>query len=156
MESEGGVIQNAGMQVLDVYDNNARQYQTMNDEHRQNPQCDSQSECIWGRLGWSYRRQLLHLSKYRMCQQITVVNQPLFSVVLNMADNALDGFDISGVQGSNLWVRQNWQQPIHIGGNSLNLLNNSQVDIVRLLHFKFFALGNGDGDDVQKLPEERL
>ena len=35
LESEGSVIRNAGARALDVRDNNARQYQTMNDEHRQ-------------------------------------------------------------------------------------------------------------------------
>ena len=109
---------------------------------------------VQDRNSWSCCHQLLYLSKYCMCQQTTVVDQPPFSTVLNMANNALDGFDVSGVQGSNLQVRWNWQQPIHIGGNSLNLPNNSQVDVFRLLHFKFFALGNGDGNDIQKLPEE--
>ena len=35
LESEGGVVRNAGARALDVRDNNARQCQTMNDEHRQ-------------------------------------------------------------------------------------------------------------------------
>jgi len=48
MRSEGGVVQNPGAQALDVHDNNARQYQTMNDEHRQNPRHNSPSECVRG------------------------------------------------------------------------------------------------------------
>ena len=46
VESEGSVIRNVGAQALDVRDNNARQYQTTNDEHWQNSQHDSPSECV--------------------------------------------------------------------------------------------------------------
>jgi len=46
VESEGGVVRNVGMRVLDVRNNNARQYQTMNDEHWQNSRRDSPSKCI--------------------------------------------------------------------------------------------------------------
>jgi len=83
-----------------------------------------------------------------------VVDQPPFSVVFNVADNALDGFDVGGVQVPSLLVTQNWWQPIRIGENSLNLPNNSQTNVFSLLRFKFVALGNGDDDDVQKLPKE--
>jgi len=91
-----------------------------------------------------------------MCQWTTAVDQPPFSVVFNTADNALDGFDIGGVQVPSLLVTQNWRQPIHVGENSLNLPNNSQTNVFSLLCFKFVALGNGDDNDVQKLPEERF
>jgi len=46
VESEGGVVRNVGTQALDVHDNNARQYQTTNDEHWQNSRRDSPSECV--------------------------------------------------------------------------------------------------------------
>jgi len=38
----------------------------------------------------------------------------------------------------------------------MNLPNNRKTDILRLLCFKFHAFGNGDDNDVQKLPEECL
>jgi len=91
-----------------------------------------------------------------MCQRTTAVDQPPFSAVFNAADNALDGFDVGGVQAPSLLVTQNRRQPIRIGENSLNLPNNGQTNVFSLLHFKFVALGNGDDDDVQKLPEERF
>ena len=47
----------------------------------------------------SCRRQLVLLSKYRMCQRTTAVNQPPFPPVFNAADNALDRFNVSRVQG---------------------------------------------------------
>jgi len=155
IRSEGSVIWNAGAQVLDLRDNNAQQYQTMNDEHGQNPWHDSPSKCVQGNsfVQWCHH-QLLHLSKYCMHQQTTVVDQPPFSVVFNAADNALDRFDVSGVQAPSLLVTWNRQQPIHVGENSLNLLNNGQTNVFSLLRFKFVALGNGDDNNVQKLPEE--
>jgi len=91
-----------------------------------------------------------------MCQWTTAVDQPPFSVVFNAADNALDGFDVSGVQAPPLLVMQNRQQPMRIGENSLNLPNNGQTDVFSLLRFKFVALGNGDDNNVQKLPKERF
>ena len=91
-----------------------------------------------------------------MHQWTTVVDQPPFSAVFNAANNALDGFDVSGVQAPPLLVMWNQWQPMCIGENSLNLLNNGQTDVFSLLHFKFIALGNGDDDDVQKLPKEHF
>jgi hypothetical protein len=38
----------------------------------------------------------------------------------------------------------------------MNLPNNCKTNILRRFRFKFLAFGNGDDDDVQKLPEERL
>jgi hypothetical protein len=38
----------------------------------------------------------------------------------------------------------------------INLPNNRKTNILRLLCFKFLAFGNGDDNDVQELPEERL
>jgi hypothetical protein len=38
----------------------------------------------------------------------------------------------------------------------MNLLNNRKTNILRFICFKFLAFGNGDDDDVPKLPEERL
>jgi hypothetical protein len=35
----------------------------------------------------------------------------------------------------------------------MNLPNNRKTNNLRLLSFKFFAFGNGDDDDVLKLPE---
>jgi len=105
-------------------------------------------------LTQSCRHQLIRLSKYHMCQWTTVVDQPPFSMVFNMADNTLDGFDVSGVQGSSLQVIWNRQRPICIGEISLNLPNNSKTNVFRPLRFKFFAFGNGDDDNVQKLPKE--
>jgi len=46
VESEGSVIRNVGARALDVCDNNVQQYQTTNNKHWQNSQCDSLSECI--------------------------------------------------------------------------------------------------------------
>ena len=89
-----------------------------------------------------------------MRQRTTAVDQPPFSTVFNAANNTLDGFDVSGVQAPPLLVMRNWRQPMHVGENSLNLPNNGQTDVFSLLCFKFVALGNGDDDDVQKLPEE--
>jgi len=89
-----------------------------------------------------------------MHQQTTVVNQPPFSAVFNAANNALNGFDVSRVQVPSLLVTWNWWQPIRVGENSLNLPNNGQTNVFSLLHFKFIALGNGDDNNVQKLPEE--
>src|SRR6266436_2958781 len=43
-----------------------------------------------------------------------------------------------------------------VGENSMNLLNNRKTNNLRLLHFKFPAFGNGDDNDVSKLPEECL
>ena len=40
--------------------------------------------------------------------------------------------------------------------DSLNLPNNGETNVFGRLRFKFFAFGDGDDDDVQKLPEERL
>jgi len=48
MRSEGSVVRNASTRALNVCDNNVQQYQTMNDEHGQNPRRDSPSECIQG------------------------------------------------------------------------------------------------------------
>src|SRR6266852_1795325 len=53
-------------------------------------------------LARSRHRRLIDLSKYRMCQRATAVNQPPFSPVFNTANNALDGFDVSRVQGPTL------------------------------------------------------
>jgi hypothetical protein len=39
---------------------------------------------------------------------------------------------------------------------SINLPNNRKTNILRLLCFKFLAFGNGDDNDVQELPKERL
>ena len=38
----------------------------------------------------------------------------------------------------------------------MNLPNNRKTNILRLLRFKFLAFGDGDDDDVPKLPEESL
>ncbi len=38
----------------------------------------------------------------------------------------------------------------------MNLPNNHKINNLRLLHFKFPAFGNGDDNDVLKLPKERL
>jgi len=138
-----------------MHDNNARQYQTMNNEHWQNSWHNSPSKCVRGNsLVRSCRCRLVRLSKYCMRQRTTAVDQPPFSTVFNAANNTLDGFDVSGVQAPPLLVMRNWRQPMHVGENSLNLPNNGQTDVFSLLCFKFVALGNGDDDDVQKLPEE--
>jgi hypothetical protein len=50
----------------------------------------------------SYHHQLIRLSEYRMREWTTAVDQPPFPPVFNTADNALDGFDVSGVQGPSL------------------------------------------------------
>jgi hypothetical protein len=38
----------------------------------------------------------------------------------------------------------------------MNLPNNRKTNILRLLRFKFLAFGDGDDDNVPKLPEESL
>lgn len=38
----------------------------------------------------------------------------------------------------------------------MNLPNNRETNILRLLRFKFLAFGNWDDDDVPKFPEESL
>ncbi len=43
-----------------------------------------------------------------------------------------------------------------IGENSMNLPNNHKTNISSLLCFKLLALGNGDDNDVLKLPKEHL
>jgi hypothetical protein len=45
------------------------------------------------------RPQLICLSKYRMCQRATAVNQTPSSPVFNTANNTLNGLDVYGVQG---------------------------------------------------------
>jgi len=84
-----------------------------------------------------------------MRQRTTAVDQPPFSAVFNVADNALDGFDVGGVQAPSLLVTRNQRQPICIGENSLNLPNNGQTNVFSLLCFKFVALGNGATYNLQ-------
>ena len=43
-----------------------------------------------------------------------------------------------------------------VGENSMNLLNNRKTNVFSLLCFKLLALGNGDDNDVLKLPKECL
>lgn len=43
-----------------------------------------------------------------------------------------------------------------VGEYSMNLPNNRKTNILRLVCFKLLAFGNGDDDDVPKLPKERL
>ena len=43
-----------------------------------------------------------------------------------------------------------------VGESGVNLLNNRKTNILRLICFKFPAFGNGNDDDVQKLPKECL
>lgn len=102
---------------------------------------------------WSCHRGLIRLSKYRMCQWATAVHQPPFSSVFNTADNALDGFDVSGVQATTCRIRWNRQHPLSVG---MNLSNNRKTNILGLLCFQFRAFGNGNDNDVQKLPEKNL
>ncbi len=120
--------------------------------------CDSEwmSLHMQSSLAWSCHCQLICFSKYHMCQWATVVNQPPFPPVFNMADNTLDGFDVSRVQGPTFWVGWNWQHPLSVGKNGINLPNNCKTNILRLLCFKFPALGNGNDDNGLKLPEKHL
>jgi len=53
---------------------------------------------VQGSLALYYRQQLVCFSEYCMHQWATVVDQPPFSPVPNMADDALNGLDVSGVQ----------------------------------------------------------
>jgi hypothetical protein len=39
---------------------------------------------------------------------------------------------------------------------NMNLLDNCKTDMFRLLCFKFLALGNGDDNNIPKLPKECL
>ncbi len=120
--------------------------------------CDSEQMSLHmqSSLTWLCCRQLICFSKYRMCQQATTVNQPPFPLVFNMANNTLDGFDVSRVQGPTFWVGWNRQHPLSIGENGINLLNNCKTNILRLLCFKFPAFGNGNDNDGLKLPKKCL
>ena len=102
------------------------------------------------------RRRLIHLRKYRMCQRATAVDQPPLSPVLDTTDDALNRFDVSGVQAPSVRVKWKRQYPMSVGKSSINLPNNRKTNVFRLLRFEFFGFGNGDDYDVQKLPEERL
>ena len=50
-----------------------------------------------------------------MRQRTTAVDQAPFLPVFNTADNALDGFDVSGVQGPSLLVKWNRRYRIGVG-----------------------------------------
>lgn len=43
-----------------------------------------------------------------------------------------------------------------VGKSGTNLPNNRKTNILRLLCSEFLAFGNGDDDDIQKLPEKCL
>lgn len=43
-----------------------------------------------------------------------------------------------------------------VGKNGTNLSNNRKTDILRPIRFKLLAFGNGDDNDVPKLPKECL
>ena len=43
-----------------------------------------------------------------------------------------------------------------VGENSMNLPNNHKTNVFSLLCFKLLTLGNGDDDNVLKLPKECL
>ena len=105
-------------------------------------------------LAQSYRHRSTLLSEYCMRERTTAVDQPPFSPVFNTADNALDGFDVSGVQGPSLRVVGNRRRRMSIGKVGMNLLNNCETNSLRLLRFKFVAFRNGDDNDVAKLPEK--
>src|SRR5260221_3634704 len=66
-------------------------------------------------LARSYACRLIHLREYCMRQWTTAVDQPPFLPVFNTADNALDGFDVSGVQGPSLRIKRNRRHPISVG-----------------------------------------
>ena len=106
------------------------------------------SPFVQGSLALYCHQGLLGVSEYCMRQWATVVDQPPFFLVFNMADNTLDGLDVSGVQGPSLQVIWNWQHLIRVGEFSSNLLNNHKTNNLRLLHSKFFAFGNGDDDNI--------
>ena len=59
-----------------------------------------------------------------------------------MANDALDGFDVSRVQGPDLQIKWNWRHPMSIGWVKHNLLNNSKTNVLGLLCFKLLAFGN--------------
>src|SRR5260221_883793 len=89
-----------------------------------------------------------------MRQRTTAVDQPPFSPVFNMANNTLDGFDVSKVQGPILRVKRNRRDSMSVGEDSLNLPNNRKTKTFRLLRFKLIAFRDWDDYDIQKLPEE--
>ena len=88
-----------------------------------------------------------------MGQWTTVVDQPPFFPVFNAADNALDGFDVNGVQGSGLRIKRSRRHSMSIAWVEHNLPNNSETNVLGLLRFKLFAFGNGNDDDAPKLPK---
>ena len=91
-----------------------------------------------------------------MRQRTTAVDQSPFSAVFNTADNTLDAFDVSDIQGPSPRVIRNRKRLTRVREDSLNLLNDGKANDFRLHRFKFFAYGDGDDDDVQKLPKVRL
>ena len=112
---------------------------------------------VWGEspLARSRRGRLIRLNEYRMRQWTTAVDQPILLPVFNTADNTLNGFDVSRVQGPSLLIIRDRQYPMSIGEFSMDLSNNRKTKIFRFLRFKLFTFRNGDDDDVLKLPKKR-
>ena len=92
------VVQNASPRALNVRDDNAQctKQRTTQCAPTQTNTLRA-SAFMQGSLARYYRRRLVDFSEYHMCQQATAVDQPPCSPVFNMADDALDGFDVSGV-----------------------------------------------------------
>jgi len=92
------VVQNASPRALDVHDDNTRRTKQRVMQHAPTQTNTLRASAfVQGSLAWYYRQRLVDFSEYCMCQRATVVNQPPCSLVFNMANDALDGFDVSGV-----------------------------------------------------------
>ena len=137
--------------------NSAKQYMTH--QHRQKHKHGMTPRAgIWGEspLAQSHHGRLICLNEYCMHQWTTAVDQPILLPVFNTADNTLNGFDVSRVQGPSLLIIWDRRYPMSIGEFSMDLSNNCKIKIFRFLHFKLFTFRNGDDDDVLKLPKKYL
>src|SRR5260221_2271510 len=99
-------------------------------------------------LAQSYRCR--RLSEYCMRQRTTAVDQPPFSPVFNMANNTLDGFDVSKVQGPILRVKRNRRGSISGGSDKPYLPNKRETNNFMVPRFKLIAFRDRE---VRAIPE---
>ncbi len=108
------LVRVAGARALDVRDDDAAV--PNNARHRAPPQLNTvQLSFAQSTVTRSCRCRLIRLSKYRVCQGTTAVNQSPSPPVFNMANNALNQFYISRVQGAILFVEWDRRQPMSVG-----------------------------------------
>jgi len=91
------------MQALDVRDDDAwHTKQCMTQRAPTQANTLRASVFVQGSLTLYCCQRLVRFSEYHMRQWATAVDQPPFSPVPNMADDALNGLDVSGVQAPSL------------------------------------------------------